>query len=245
MFSEKFLMKRVLDDIFSKKYFYKKEERESELQGEPDYYLRHNNDIFIFENKDVLVNKEVKASADIEQINQVLKTKFLKDGKKSVGIGQLINTIKEIESKKFRFDDYVNTKTHFNVYPILIVHDRIFQTLGINYRLNHWFKSELEEKLDLNCPGLNIKGLTVIDIDTLILYSNYFKQKDRNFKDLLNMHLKEMATVKKVNVDDHEERVKRVNKNLSRQLAPISSRDIQFQFDIKQFISQFKDVITE
>ena len=125
-FSENFLMKKVLDETFHKPYFTKKPESDTELPGEPDYYLRHNNNIFVFENKDVLIAKAVKASADIEKINETLKIKFLGDENHKVGIGQLINTIEEILEKKFRFDSYVNSKNNLKIYPILLVHDRIF-----------------------------------------------------------------------------------------------------------------------
>ena len=59
-------MKNLLEDIFEKKYYKKKLQRKNELDGEPDYYVRHNNTIFLFENKDVLIAKAVKSSANIE-----------------------------------------------------------------------------------------------------------------------------------------------------------------------------------
>ncbi len=138
-FSEDFLMKNLLEDIFEKKYYKKKLQRKNELDGEPDYYVRHNNTIFLFENKDVLIAKAVKSSANIEEINTVLHSKFVNDGGKVVGIGQLVNSIQEIKEKKFRFDEYVNSKNNLEIYPILIIQDRIFQSPGVNYRLNNWY----------------------------------------------------------------------------------------------------------
>lgn len=245
-FSENFLMKNLLDEIFAKKYFIKKPEREKELSGEPDYYVRHNNEVFVFENKDVLIAKEIKSSADIEQINAVLKTKFLIDGKKKVGIGQLVTTIEEIGSKKFRFDDYVNSKNSLTVYPILLVHDRIFQTLGINYRLNQWFKEQCIERLgDLN-KNFNIKSLTVIDIDSLILWLPYFQVKDKNFKELLNYHLEKMNKTKKVNTAPNQETLlDRANQNIAEQLSPISRRKIPYSIDLKRLMDRFKIVIKD
>lgn len=239
-------MKNLLDEIFAKKYFIKKPEREKELSGEPDYYVRHNNEVFVFENKDVLIAKEIKASADIEQINAVLKTKFLIDGKKKVGIGQLVTTIEEIGSKKFRFDDYVNSKNSLTVYPVLLVHDRIFQTLGINYRLNQWFKEQCIERLgDLN-KNFNIKGLTVIDIDSLILWLPYFQVKDKNFKEVLNFHLEKMNKTKKVNTAPNQEILfYRANQNITEQLSPISRRKIPYNIDLERLMDRFKIVIKD
>lgn len=245
-FSENFLMKNLLDEMFSKKYYVKKPEREKELPGEPDYYVRHNNEVFIFENKDVLVAKGIKASADIEQINGVLKKKFLVDGTKKVGIGQIVTTIGEIGSKHFRFDDYVNSKTSLTIYPILLVHDRIFQTLGINYRLNQWFREQCIERLgDLN-KTFNIKSLTVIDIDTLILWLPYFQVKDKNFKEVLNFHMAKMNKKKKVNNAPNQAALfYRANQNLTEQLSPISRRNIPYNIDLKKLINRFKIVIKD
>ncbi|HCE55994.1 MAG TPA: hypothetical protein DER05_13775 [Lutibacter sp.] len=244
-FSENFLMKNILDDIFNKQYFIKKLETEKELDGEPDYYLRQNNNVFIFENKDVLIAKAIKASADIEQINQVLKTKFLGDEKHKVGIGQLINTTEEILEKKFRFDPYVNSKNNLKIYPILLVHDRIFQTLGINYRLNSWYLENLKKRLGDNYDLSNIKSLTVIDIDTLILWSPYLKEKDNRFKEILDNHLKKLNTKFKINTSDYQYGLVLVNKRLTEKITPITYREIPYQLPTKLFVDKFRDVLKE
>lgn len=245
-FSENFLMKNILDQVFDKKYFIKKPVTEKELPGEPDYYVRHNNDVFVFENKDVLIAKGIKASADIEQINEVLKTKFLIDGKKKVGIGQLVTTIEEIGSKHFRFDDYVNSKNSLTIYPILLVHDRIFQTIGINYRLNQWFKEQCSERLGELNNTFTIKSLTVVDVDTLILWLPYFIIKDKNFKDILNLHLDKMNKSKKVNYAPNEaEALNRTNRNLTEQLSPIKARKIPYDIDLEILMNRFKGVLKD
>lgn len=245
-FSEKFLMKKILDEVFEKKYFVKKPDNEVELAGEPDYYVRHNNDVFVFENKDVLVAKEIKASADIEKINSVLKKKFLQDGKKHVGIGQLISTIIEVANKTFQFDNYVNTKNSLTIYPVLLVHDRIFQILGINFRLNNWFKEQCEIRLNDIKHNITIKNLTVIDIDTLILWLPYFKLKDKNFRDVLDLHLNKMVKRKKVaNAPNEKEGLYRVNRNLSEQLAPISARQIPYNVNLQPLLNRFENIVQD
>ena len=69
-------MKRILDRIYHKPYFIKKSVIAIK-DNEPDYYIRHNKRIYLFENKDVLIAKNVKSSGDINKINAVLKAKFL------------------------------------------------------------------------------------------------------------------------------------------------------------------------
>ncbi len=244
-FSENFLMKNILDDIFEKKYFIKKTTQETEADGEPDYYVRYNNTVFLFENKDVLISKTIKSSADVNEINTFLHSKFVHDGEKAVGIRQLINSIKEIQSKKFHFDSYVNNKNGLEIFPILIIQDRIFQSPGINYRLNTWYRKIVKEELLNKYNPNNIKGLTVIDIDTLIVWAPYFKQKDKNFKEIIKDHLNRMQTHKKVDTPDQNQGKYRVNKNLTEQISAISTRKIPFTMSTELLLNKFKDVIKE
>jgi len=242
-FSENFLMKNILDDIFEKKYFFKKLEAEHELDGEPDYYVRLNNTVFLFENKDTLISKSVKSSANIDEINTVLHAKFVHDGKKAIGISQLVNSIEEIVNKTFQFDEYVNLKNGLEIFPILIIHDRIFQSPGINYRLNSWYLEIVKDRLKSNYNSSNIKGLTVIDIDTLIVWTPYLKEKDKRFKEIIVDHLFRMQTHKKVNTPDLEIGRDRVNKNLYEQVSAISTRNIPFKISTDALVQKFNEVI--
>ncbi len=222
-FSEKILMKNVLDEIFINKHFHKLDLPDLELPNQPDYYVRHNNNIFIFENKDVFISRDIKSSGSIDKIENTLKNKLLIDGKRRVGIGQLINHIEYIVNGNFKFDEKVNKKK-YNIYPVLILHDRIFETLGLNYKLNIWFQMSIKERLGSQYNTNYIKNLTIIDIDSLIYLTSYFKIRDNNFKDLVSNHLKIMTKHKKVNHKDPLKKIEIANRNISQQLAPISSR---------------------
>src|SRR5690606_10620043 len=157
-FSEEFLMKNLLDNIFYKKYYIKANANVGE-DSKPDYYVRYDKNIFLFEYKDVLIRKETKVSGNIELILGVLKKKFLFDpaDHRAVGIGQLINHIKAIAADNFPFDDKINLEKNNNVYPVLLLSDRLLEIPGINYILNKWFR----ENLDLNANGLTIKNLCI------------------------------------------------------------------------------------
>mgnify|MGYP001258769897 CR=1 FL=1 len=65
-FSEEVVMKKVLDEIFHWKYFVKRQEAATR-DSEPDYYVRHNNKIYLFENKDILVRADIKSSSELEK----------------------------------------------------------------------------------------------------------------------------------------------------------------------------------
>src|SRR5690606_15031291 len=192
-FSEDYLMKKVLDEIFHKPYLVKKSVLDT-TDNEPDYYVRHNNQVLLFENKDVLIAKSIKSSGDIQKINGVLKSKFLEVNNKPIGVGQLVTSIVQIIENDFKFDDYLNEKKNITIYPILLINDRIFETLGINYRLNQWYLTLVKEKLGEKYNPNFIKSLTVIDMDTLIYWTPYLTQKDSNFKKILDEHLKNMNT---------------------------------------------------
>lgn len=235
-FSENFLMKNVLDNIFTKKYFIGKKYFEIEQKNEPDYYIRYNNTIYLFENKDVMVNKKIKAARNIQPILDFLKQKFyLNESKnKKVGIHQLINSIEQIVNNNFAFDDFVNTKTNFEIFPILIVHDRIFQSLGINFILNKWFKEELKNRLDDKLNMSRIHNLTVIDIDTLIIWQPHIKDKINAFKQLLLKHTSKIDKTK-----FNHRNISEFVAKMSDLLYPISERKTPFFIDKKEFLKKF------
>lgn len=243
-FSEDFLMKRTLDKIFNKPYFIKKSIQEN-TDNEPDYYVRHNKKVFLFENKDVLIAKKIKSSGDIDKINGVLKSKFLEVNNKPIGVGQLVTSIVQIVENNFKFDDYVNSQKNITIYPILLINDRIFEILGVNYRLNQWYLELVKEKLGDKYNPNFIKPLTVIDIDTLIFWTPHLIKKDSYLKNIIDDHLRKMSTRKKANHPDARKRKQIANKNMTNQIAPISSRNINYKFPVKLMVEKFSDVVTE
>jgi hypothetical protein len=244
-YSEECLMKSILDKIYSKKYLIKKQTK-NDKKNEPDYYVRHNNRIYLFENKDVLISKKVKSSDDVETILNTLKERFLEADGKPVGIGQLITSIRLIVENDFQFDEYVNQKKNLTIYPILLVSDRIFAIPGMNYILNKWYingvTTALKDKFNKNF----IKNLTVIDIDTLIFWLPYLENDDVKFRGIIDSHLLKMSTQKKPYGNNAIELNKSHNKNILEQISPINYRlrGNEFPFE-KHIVSKFKDVLTQ
>ncbi|MGX9987230.1 hypothetical protein [Soonwooa purpurea] len=241
-FSEEFLMKNLLDDIFYRKYYIKQNDVSSK-EKEPDYYYRYNNDIFIFEYKDVLIAKEIKTSGDIEQIIDALKKKFLINptNGKPIGIGQLINHIKAISENEFIFDDGINLDKRNKIYPILLLSDRLLEIPGISYIMNKWLHNNLP---DVN-KNLIVNDLVIIDIDTLIFFAEYLKRKDKHFKQLLEDHIKKMNMIAKGYGKTDLEIYQTYNSKISKKLAPFSSRFFNSMFDEKLFIDRFSYLIKE
>lgn len=243
-FSEEFLMKRVLDDIFHQKYIVKRQEAATR-DNEPDYYARHNNRIYLFENKDILVAAGIKSSSDIDEINKLLKKKFLKDGSRAVGIGQLVKSIEQIVNNEFPYDDYANQKNNLTIYPILLVSDRIFEIMGMNYILNQWYLDLVKEKLGENYNPSLIRDLTFIDMDTLVYWLPNLEKKDRNFRDIIDSHHKAMKKVANIDTPDIQEGMMRANKSFYNRLSPISNRFSEYKFPINLLVNKFRDVLPE
>jgi len=66
-FTEEYLFYQIMDRTFPGKYFSQlsgKSIRQGGVKGEPDYYVRDQNVLFLFESKDVLINKNIKQSND-------------------------------------------------------------------------------------------------------------------------------------------------------------------------------------
>ncbi|MFV0588832.1 hypothetical protein [Bacteroides reticulotermitis] len=235
-FSENFLMKSVLDELFHDSLYVKKKEIDDH-NNEPDYYARYKDRVYLFENKDVMIAKEIKNSGSIERINEVLQTKF---NKKGVGIDQLIYSIKQIADKIFRYDDGVNERNDLAIYPVLLVSDRIFMSQGINHRLNTWYREKLGNNYTMNPL---VKDLTVIDIDTLIYWLPYLKQDHKKFRRIIHNHTNKMIDAFNTKPKKkHFDVMKFTQMKIENQLRPISERLRRVRLEPKYLISLFKDI---
>lgn len=230
-FSEKFLMYNLFESIFDYKYFVKKKTLgEEEAKDEPDYYFRYNDKIFIFEYKDILINKNVKVSRDIEIILSELKKKLLQNKTGDKGIGQLVKHINNIDNNEFPFDDRINTSKSLKIYPILVLSDRKLEILGINYQFNQWFRDELG---DLSHKNIKEQDLVVMSLDSFIVFKNKFKQDKEIFIKMLDRHITEM---KKENTHAQFSEIK--NK-----LLPFSARFINEGLKEEDFKGMFEEYL--
>jgi hypothetical protein len=185
-FSEKVLMNRILKDALGNKY---KQLNHEELprDGSPDYYTRDGKYILLFECKDNLINKKVVDNGNINEFIDVMKGLFIsnKEGKPKA-IKQLINNIISIRKGEFVEDKGINLDNNV-IYPILITHNSIFSLSGINALIDEWFSNELDSQ---NVVEKNIKHLTLININTLILYQGLIAQKGNSIRELIDSYWK-------------------------------------------------------
>ena len=192
-FSEKFLLYKILGYIFEKTSYIRFTGQQIKVDGAPDYYIRNGNNLFLFENKDVLINADIKHSGYYEVLENELKKKLYfeeKDGKiAQKAVLQLINNVKKALTKENPFDQNYKSIS-LKIYPILVLHDASFNAPGLNVIINIWFRNELTKLAEEGLPIDKIKQLTIINVDTLILYADYLKAKKIALHDLLDEYTK-------------------------------------------------------
>lgn len=236
-FSEKFLMNNLLNEIFECKYYNKKIEWPNNKDYEPDYYVNYRNNIIYFENKDLLIPQDVKSSKDINVINKYFEERLCVNKK---GIGQIIQGISSIYDRSFKFDNSINYGKRIEIFPILILHDRIFQTVGVNYKLNECFKKELLKNGIIENHKFKVHSLIIIDIDTLIWWKSDLKN---NFKKL-SVFLKRYSKILNENPSNSYSDMVKFNKYIKRVIEPISNKKFEMKHHKNEFVKMFSDIAT-
>lgn len=157
-------------------------------KGEPDYYIRKGNEIFVFEFKDATLKSETKYSENASIIKKELIEKFElsetgRNKSQNKTINQLNNAISELVNGKYQHynvdDFYVD---EIIVYPIFVFTDVVMEADGVNYFLKQRLNNLIETS---NLPKHRIRDLVLINLDTLILYQDLFHNSLIDFSDCL------------------------------------------------------------
>jgi len=174
-YSEQYVLSKLLKEIFGKRYIQKSgTELDQIMDGAPDYYVRNGKHIQVFESKDILISKEGKQYEDFSDLKKELSIKLFENEKGNrKAIRQLAETVRKILLNEADYDKKIPIK-NAQIFPILVVHSRIFSSPGLNRYINDWFRKELNK---LNCDISRVHDVILIDIDTLILYKDAFKDK--------------------------------------------------------------------
>ena len=156
-----------------------------EKQPAPDFIIQTRHDIFMFEYKDMRVMKEVAEGEDmnkvLEYIDSRLNYKKQKSGEHNKGIPQLISNMEEFFSQKKPWLN-ICAKGNVRVHPILVVHSRTFTTRGLNAILQQRMEERIAESEILKIHKKEIRELTVIDYDMLLITIAW------SYKDFAQMH---------------------------------------------------------
>ena len=195
-FSENYLLYKILKHIYGhRKYIqYSGEELANQnFSGAPDYYIRNGNTVFLFENKDVFINADIKQSFNFKILEEELKKKFYQETKgekiKPKAVLQLAKNVEKILTNQNAFDKFYRAK-NLKIYPILVVHDSSFNCPGLNSVINEWFEYELKKLGLKNIDTSKVRPITIVNIDTLILYADYLNIKKERLEDLIEAYIK-------------------------------------------------------
>lgn len=188
-FSENGLFYSVMNYTFEKnnyKKFTGEELKKFLTDGEPDYYIRDNGKIYVFEYKNIFLGAKTKHSYDYDKIKAEIFKKLVRNERNSPkGVTQLVEVIGKIRNGDYnRFDEF--NPDDIIIYPVIVYVDFSFNLAGINYILNKEFQKQIEERKIYNSHL--IKDLTMIDLDSFIKFQDLFRNKKLKFNNCLNTY---------------------------------------------------------
>ncbi len=157
-FSEKYLFYKIVNTIFNNRYieYSGSQIKVFNIEAEPDYYIRNGNKIFLFESKDILINKSIKPTYNFSKYEPEFKKKlYFEENKGKIenkAVLQLTINIERILKMELPIDTRYKHRSIF-IYPIIVLHYHQFDIAGLNVIVNSWFAYELNL---LKIKGLNI-----------------------------------------------------------------------------------------
>ncbi|GHT19678.1 hypothetical protein AGMMS4957_04460 [Bacteroidia bacterium] len=191
-FSETYLFYKIIERVVENKNYIKlsgEEIKGKTGNGEPDYYIRDNNNLFLFEMKDVIINKDIKLSDEIKVIHDGICSKICKDnGKERKGGGQLLYNIDRFYKNFFISLDDCNPE-NISAYPIIVVNDSAFDANGVS---NLLFR-EFDKILDSKYPHLRekVNKPVLINLDALIYLLPHFKDNSITLSRIIKRYISE------------------------------------------------------
>ena len=152
-----------------------------EDSNQPDYYIREQDMIVLFECKAIRINGTIKDKGDINELLKIFKGKLYfsdfnidktRKNKKSerVGVTQLVHLMKMIDEDTFKWDTEIPDDVAY--YPVIVLEDSRLVKPGLTYLINEWYKPLVKEKL----PDQMCHPIIVMSIKTLVIYSEVFKK---------------------------------------------------------------------
>lgn len=189
-FSEKYLFYTIMQRCFGR-YYLRHTGAELKLQigdGEPDYYLRRGNRVFIFECKDTLMANKYKLSGDYNEVVKGIEEKYVSnENAEPKGITQLANVIENKLSQILSDVDKDSPQGVKYVFPILVYFDDSFDLEGVNWHLNNRFKEIVSNKTV--SQNYVVKDLVMINIELLMRLEDFFADDKLKLATLINSYI--------------------------------------------------------
>jgi len=157
--------------------------------GEPDYYFRDGHRAILFESKDVIVPKGARTGTDFPAYFEEVRKRFhyeVNDKGREVGKAtrQLLRNVARLLNHEMPLDaDY--DPAALIIYPVLVLHDRLYNVPGLNVLVNDWFQQDLAVRAGEGLPVHNVRPLVIVDVDTVMAYHEAFRDQVLVFEDVL------------------------------------------------------------
>jgi hypothetical protein len=143
----------------------------------------------LFESKDVLVNKNAKAGHDFATYLEELRYKFDEDADAHPKAAkQLAGNVERLLRRQLPFDTDFDPAALL-IYPVVVVHDRLYNQPGLNVVVNEWFQEELTKLKQQGLPVHNVRPLIIIDVDTLLAFHEDFRDGRLVLEDVLEEYM--------------------------------------------------------
>ena len=188
-FSEQYMLYRTLVNTLSRRMPVRicgQDLHKVVKSGEPDYYARRNNRVFVFEFKDVRLDSQTISSCDYETIRQKLYNTFVfnEEGKPK-GVKQLAHVIEKKLPEILSIIDTAVPNGKLKIYPVLVYTDGSFDIEGINYYLNGEFRKVIGSVDD----RFQVKDLVMVNLNLLMKLENYFRNGKIDLDKVVNEYL--------------------------------------------------------
>ncbi|MFP4846735.1 hypothetical protein [Winogradskyella sp. PE311] len=222
-FSEQYVLSKLLKEIYGNRYIQKSGSvLDGVMDGAPDYYMRNGKYIHIYESKDILISKESKQSFDYRDLENELKIKLFENENGSPkAVRQLVETIRKILNGEVIYDPNIPL-TRVQIFPILILHYRMFNAAGLNNVINTWFVSELTRLRDLGLDISRVHDLVIIDVETLMFNKDALIKRKITIQNALLEYEKYYLRFNLANARPRPRSQEEVNKLIENSLLPFS-----------------------
>lgn len=180
-FTEEILFNDLMRRIWGEKFLQRDEKSMSggankkKKDGNPDYYVRNGNKVYLIELKDALIKADATTSLDYSQIESELSEKLLrKEDGTPKAIGQIALDVKRVLRNENDWDKNCKGEKA-RVFPILMITDRILKCPGLNFLVNVWFKTEISKLLTTEEIS-RVYPITVVSIDSVMIHNEFISK---------------------------------------------------------------------
>lgn len=141
----------------------------SKVSSPPDFYIRVGDVVILFELKDIKMKAWTREYGNVEDYARFFFSHLVDDGKRKVGIGQLLRQVKRIRTSDFVWDR--NCPQDSRIYPVIVLADYRQTASGLKNLLDIWMrKMASDENISLD----NVGSVVLMDLATLMVYAENF-----------------------------------------------------------------------